>query len=585
MKKFIKDCFIILDRKQKIFFIYVTILIVIASLLEMLGISLIIPLIAVLAEDDLSEKYYFIKNISEMFGNPSKEKLVIYFLLVINMFFLFKFIFLMCVCYMQSLFARNILSEVASRLISGYLRMPYSFHLNSQSSNLIRNATSEASLLVYIYKLLFNLFSEIFLIIFVIIFLLFYDFYTTMIILISFSIFGFALYMYNQKKLYSWGLQRVELEAKLLKNLIDIFRGIKDLKVFKSENFFFRIFQKNNHNLADISRKAYVLQQFPKYYIEFLTLLSLSMAIIYVLVKTEGKFIEIVTIMALYGFVALRVMPSAYKLLNIFNDLKFNQAVVKNLSHELNLINKNDQQQNYLPEEKNKFTNCLEFKNINFSYNDINSGNENFKLKDVSIKIPKGNKIGIIGKSGSGKSTFADILLGLINPSSGNIVFDGLSVVNYKDSLSSIVGHVPQNIFLTDDSILKNITFGEGENEINNQQLKVAINKSQLYNFIDNLELKENTIVGENGTKLSGGQKQRIGIARALYKNYDIIVFDESTNALDSQTEDKVLSALGDLTPEKTLVIITHKLSTIQNCDLIYEFKDGQVASKSINSL
>lgn len=340
MKNFFKDCFIILDHKQKIFFIYVTILIVIASLLEILGISLIVPLITVLAEDEFSQKYYYIKNIVELIGNPSKVQLIIYFLLAINIFYFFKFIFLIFVCYVQSLFAKNVLTEVANRLISGYLRMPYSFHLNSQPSNLIRNATSENSILVLIYKSLFNLFSEIFLMSFIVIFLFFYDFYTTTIILVSFFVFGFIFYVFNQHKLYNWGLKRAELEASLLKNLIQIFRGIKDLKVFKSENFFFKQFQKNNYDLADIGRKAYVLQQFPRYYIELLTLLSLSMAIAYALIKTEGKFSDIITVVALYGFVALRVMPSVYKLLNILNDLKFNQPVIKNLLNELNLIKK-----------------------------------------------------------------------------------------------------------------------------------------------------------------------------------------------------------------------------------------------------
>ncbi len=583
MKIFLKDCFAILDLKQKIFFIYVTILVVIASLLEILGISLIVPLITALAEDEFFQKHYYIKNIFEFIGNPSKVQLIIYFLFAINIFYFFKFIFLIFVCYAQSLFAKNILSEVASRLIIGYLRMPYSFHLSSQSSDLIRNATSENSILVLIYKSLFNLFSEIFLMSFIIIFLFFYDFYTTTIILVSFFIFGFIFYVLNQHKLYNWGLKRAELEGSLLKNLVQIFRGIKDLKVFKSEKFFFKEFQKNNYDLADISRKAYLLQQFPRYFIEVLTLLSLSMAIAYALIKTEGKFADIITIIALYGFVALRVMPSVYKLLNILNDLKFNQPVIKNLLNELNLIKKNEYEHENFSGEK--FSNYLEFKKINFSYNDITSSNENFKLKDISIIIPKGKKIGIIGKSGSGKSTFADILLGLIKPNSGEIILDKFNITEKNFFLSSIVGHVPQNIFLIDDSILKNIAFGEKESEINKQRFKESIDKAQLTEFIDNLEFKENTIVGENGTKLSGGQKQRIGIARALYKNFDIIIFDESTNALDSVTEDKIVSALDKLTPEKTLVIITHKLSTIKNCDLKYEFKDGKITPYSLNRI
>ena len=219
----------------------------------------------------------------------------------------------------------------------------------------------------------------------------------------------------------------------------------------------------------------------------------------------------------------------------------------------------------------------LEFKNINFSYNTYNSKNEIFKLKNISLKIPKGKKIGIVGESGSGKSTFASILLGLIKPDSGEIIVDEVNFEYKKNNLFLMIGNVPQDIFLIDDTLINNVTFGEEEKDINYNQFTDSIIKSQIYTFVNNLKIKEKSIIGESGSMLSGGQKQRLGIARALYKNSEILVLDESTSSLDINTEQKLVEVFDKLLPEKTLIIITHKYSTIKNCDLVYEFKNGEV--------
>jgi ABC-type bacteriocin/lantibiotic exporter with double-glycine peptidase domain len=228
-------------------------------------------------------------------------------------------------------------------------------------------------------------------------------------------------------------------------------------------------------------------------------------------------------------------------------------------------------------QKKLHFSKILEFKNINFSYNSYNSKNEIFELKDISLKIPRGKKIGIVGESGSGKSTFAYILLELIKPDSGQIIVDEVNFEYKKNNLLLMIGNVPQDIFLIDDTLINNVAFGEDEKNINYNQFKDSIFKSQLHTFVHNLKMKEKSIIGELGSMLSGGQKQRIAIARALYKNSEILVLDESTSSLDANTEQKLVEAFDQLLPEKTLIIITHKYSTIKNCDLIYEFKNGEV--------
>jgi ABC-type bacteriocin/lantibiotic exporter with double-glycine peptidase domain len=566
-----------LTSDQKYFFYVVTILIILTTILEALGISLIIPFIVILLEEDLIKSYPFAENALAILGYPEKKELIYYSLFLFSFFYIFKFFFLLLSANIQSKFYRNLSIITSNRLINGYIKMPYLFHVKTHSSILIRNLTSLMQMMNLAYKMLFNLFSEFLLILLILVFLFIYDFQTTTIFLVIFSAFGCSFYLFNKNKLHTWGLEKVKLESEKLKNITNIFQGFKDIKIFNSEPYFLNRFNKSNYLLNDIERKIYILQQLPKNILEVLTLLSLSAAIYFLLIKTSSnQFNDIVKILGLYGFVALRILPSVNKFIVIFNELKFYSPVINNIQEEMKMLNNNNLL--YTENKKNlHLSKILEFKNINFSYNSYNSKNEIFELKDISLKIPRGKKIGIVGESGSGKSTFAYILLGLIKPDSGQIIVDEVNFEYKKNNLLLMIGNVPQDIFLIDDTLMNNVAFGEEEKNINYNQFKDSIFKSQLHTFVDNLKMKEKSIIGELGSMLSGGQKQRIAIARALYKNSEILVLDESTSSLDVNTEQKLVEVFDKLLPEKTLIIITHKYSTIKNCDLIYEFKNGEV--------
>ena len=572
-KKYIQ----ILTKDQKFFFYVVMILIIVATVLETLGISLIIPFIAILLEDNLIKSYPFAKDIITMFGNPEKKKLIYYTLFMFNFFYIFKFIFLLFSTNTQSKFYKNLSIATADRLIDGYINMPHLFHVNTHSSILIRNLTVQVPLLIHSYKILFGLFSELFLILLILVFLLIYDYQTTTVFLLIFFVFGFSFYFFNKNKLNSWGLEKMKLESEKLKNITDIFRGFKDIKIFNSESYFLNKFKKSNYILNDIEKKIFIIQQIPRYTLEVFTLIGMSVAICFILIKTpSNQFNYIIILLSLYGFVALRILPSVHKLISLSSDLKFYFPVLKKLQEEINILNDN----NLLCVDNQKrvhFSKILEFKNINFSYTAYNSQNVIFKLKNISLKIPKGKKIGIVGESGSGKSTFAYILLGLIKPDSGHIIIDEVNFDYKKNNLFLMIGNVPQDIFLIDDTLASNVAFGEDEKNIDYKAFTNSITKSQLYEYVNSLKIKDKTIIGELGSMLSGGQKQRLGIARALYKNSEILVLDESTSSLDINTEKKLVEVFDKLLPEKTLIIITHKYSTIKNCDLIYEFKNGEV--------
>lgn len=570
-----KKAFSILGSKEQKTFIVLTFLILLSTLLETFGITMIIPLVTILIDGDLTVNYPITEPFIKYLGNPPKFKLLVYLLIFFNLFYLLKLIYLIFMAHLQSLFTLKIQTSIGKKLFSNYLKMPYIFHTNVNSSILIRNTTSEISLLIFILRGYFTIFQEIFLVVCIGGFLLFYNFQVTIIIITLFLLFAFLFYSVLRKRLLIWGKERQKFEAKTLESLQNGFGAIRDIKIFNVVNFFSKIFDKSNFGLALMNKKQYVIQQLPRLFIEAITLLCLTFLIIFT-IESSKNYSNLLPTLALFGFAAFRLMPSVYRLMNVIQDLKFNAPVITNLSLELENTSKNLDLQNLKINEPDKsigFKKLFELKNINFSYDK----SEKFSLENINLSISKGMKVGIIGESGSGKSTLADIILGLINPDSGKIDIDGVDITKNFNHLRKIISYVPQQIYMTDDTILNNIAFGIQKENIDKTNFDFAINNAQINDFINSLDQKENTKIGESGVKLSGGQRQRLGIARALYSNPQIILFDEATSALDIDTEAKLMEAIEALSPSKTVIIITHRLSTIKNCDIVYVLDKGKI--------
>lgn len=573
-----KKTFNILDIKEKKNFIVLTFLILISTLLETFGITMIIPLVTILVDGNLIENYPVTEPFIKMLGSPSQVKLLIYVLIFFNLFYFFKLIYLMFLAHLQSLFTLKIQTKMGKKLFSNYLRMPYIFHTSVNSSILIRNTTSEISLLIFVLRGYFTIFQEIFLIVCIGAFLLFYDFQVTIIIILIFVLFASSFYFFFKKKLFTWGKERQKYEAQTLESLQNGFGAIKDIKIFNVQNFFTKIFEKSNFGLALMNKKQYVIQQMPRLFIEFITLLCLTFLIIST-IDSSTNYSSLLPTLALFGFAAFRLMPSVYRLMNVLQDLKFNAPVITNLSLELENTSKNLDLQNLKINDLNKnlgFETLFELKNINFSYDK----SEKFSLENINLSISKGMKVGIIGESGSGKSTLADIILGLIKPENGEMNIDGIDITKNFEYLRKIISYVPQQIYMTDDTILNNIAFGIQRENIDKTNFDFAIKNAQINDYINSLDHKENTKIGEGGVKLSGGQRQRLGIARSLYSNPQIILFDEATSALDMDTESNLMEAIEALSPSKTVIIITHRLSTIKNCDIVYVLDKGKIIKK-----
>lgn len=573
-----KKAFNILDVNEKKTFIVLTFLILLSTILETFGITMIIPLVTILVDGDIIKNYPITEPVIKYLGNPPKFKLLIYLLIFFNLFYLLKFIYLIFMAHLQSLFTLKVQTSIGKKLFSNYLKMPYIFHTNVNSSILIRNTTSEISLLIFVLRGYFTIFQEIFLVVCIGVFLLFYNFQVTIVIMLIFLIFSSSFYFFLKKKLFKWGKERQKFEAQTLESLQNGFGAIRDIKIFNVVNFFTKIFDKSNFGLALMNKKQYVIQQLPRLFIEAITLLCLTFLII-ITIDSSTNYSTLLPTLALFGFAAFRLMPSVYRLMNVIQDLKFNAPVITNLSLELENTSKNSDFQNLKIDDSDKslkFQNLFELKNINFSYDE----KEKFSLENINLSISKGMKVGIIGESGSGKSTLADIILGLIKPENGKIAIDGIDITKNFNHLRKIISYVPQQIYMTDDTILNNIAFGIQKENIDKKNFDLAINNAQIDNFINSLDHKDKTKIGEGGVKLSGGQRQRLGIARALYSNPQIILFDEATSALDTDTESKLMEAIEALSPSKTVIIITHRLSTIKNCDIIYVLDKGKIIKK-----
>ena len=573
-----KKAFSILGSKEQKTFIVLTFLILLSTLLETFGVTMVIPLVTILVDGDLIVNYPLTEPFIKYLGNPSRFELLIYLLIFFNLFYLLKLIYLIFIAHLQSLFTLRIQTSIGKKLFSNYLKMPYIFHTNVNSSILIRNTTAEISLLIFVLRGYFTIFQEIFLVVCIGCFLLFYNFQVTIIIMALFSLFAFLFHFLIRKRLLIWGKERQKFEAETLESLQNGFGAIRDIKIFNVVNFFTKIFDKSNFGLALMNKKQYVIQQLPRLFIEAITLLCLTFLII-ITIDSSTNYSNLLPTLALFGFAAFRLMPSVYRLMNVAQDLKFNAPVITNLSLELENTSKNLDLQNLKINDLNKnlgFETLFELKNINFSYDK----SEKFSLENINLSISKGMKVGIIGESGSGKSTLADIILGLIKPVNGKIGIDSIDITKNFNHLRKIISYVPQQIYMTDDTILNNIAFGIQKEDIDKKNFDLAINNAQIDDFINSLDHKEKTKIGEGGVKLSGGQRQRLGIARALYSNPQIILFDVATSALDMDTESNLMEAIEALSPSKTVIIITHRLSTIKNCDIVYVLDKGKIIKK-----
>jgi ABC-type multidrug transport system fused ATPase/permease subunit len=568
--------FEIIGNKEKTTFIKLSILMIFGLFLEIVGFGLLIPIFSLLTDSSVNSfisKAYEILNLNSL----TKYKLIIYAMLFLVSFYALKVLFFYYLTLVQSKFISKITANISERLFFNYLKMPYIFHLQNNSAFLIRNIQTEVFQFMEVPKAVLTISTELSGVIAAIVVLIYIEPLGAISLIIFLFIFSFAFYFFTRKRVLKWGESRQFHDGLISKHIMQGLNGIKHIKVLNREKYFFANFKFQNDSRAKIIQWQLVLFQLPKLFLEFLAISAIAFLVIFLLIFSN-TVTAILTLMTVFAAASFRMIPSVNRIINALQILKFSIPVIDNFNNEFEKFKEN--KFNLFENGNNNLViKKLEIINLNFKY----PNTESYSLSNINLIINYGDMIGIIGPSGSGKSTLVDVILGLLNSTSGNFKINNTDLFKDLSFLKTKVGYVSQNLYLIDDTIKRNIAFGLNDDEINNINLLNAIKGASLNDFINQLENGVETIVGENGVRLSGGQKQRIGIARALYLNPDILIFDEATSALDNKTELEVMSAIDNLVGKKTILIIAHRLSTLKNCNRIFEMNKGQLIEKPMN--
>ena len=545
---------------------------IIGAAFEVVGIGLVIPLIDIISDSDNRVTEY----LGSAFPSLSSQNIVLLSVTLFAIFYVVKGIYLSGLAWLNGRFSWAVKADVSNTLMEGYLKVPYEFHLQKNSAQLIRNLTTESSQLVsYVLTPLLTLVTECAVIIAVSIFLITIEPTGTIVVLAVLVVLSFSFQRVLGSYVAKLGRIRQHADGMLIQRSQEALSGIKDVKVLGKELHFINQFRMNNLTSSSVSAKQYVVNQIPRMYLETIGVLVFSILIVLLIVKGEALR-QVIPTLGVFALAAFRLLPSANRLLSAINSLRFADAVIVSLNDQLKAIaltvSSAPRVNNNMA--RSAFERSIDIDNLCYQY----PGAHELALSDIKLTIVKGESMGVIGKSGAGKSTLSDIILGLLKPSAGAIYVDGVDIYEDIKSWQSLIGYVQQDIYLLDDSIRSNIAFGELADEIDANRINDAIAEAQLDEFVASLPEGIDTHLGERGVRLSGGQKQRIGIARALYRNTPILVFDEATSALDNETEAEIVSAIKKFKGVRTTIVIAHRLSTIEHCDRVIELKKGRIS-------
>ena len=550
--------------------VIVLILIFFGMLLEMLGVGMIIPVFGLVLNTEKLVEYSFFQYLISTFSISDLTYIIYFSLSTLVVVYVTKALYLSGLAWIQARFVFDLQAKISSELFSLYLRQPYSFHLRRNSAYLIRNVTTETQQLVESAFLSMMLIVNELAVITGLVILMFILTTSKALVLMGIIFTGSIIIQASTKNLLlSWGQRRQVNDGLKIKTAQEGLGGIKDIRVLGRENDVLAKFTGHVNTVATVSANRNAVQQYPRIWIEFLGIIALICIIIIDLFNGLAA-IDIIPDVAFIGAIAFRIMPSVNRLLSAIQSIKFSTPVVSLIKEELSLAVSEDTVEN---NGEVVFNDNIKVTNLSFFYE------SNSPIIDgISFEIQKGKKIGIIGASGAGKSTFVDLILGLHEPSAGAITVDDVKIADNLRGWQSILGYVPQTIFLSDDTLRSNVAFGVPDSEINLDDVLYAIKLAQLDEFVSELDEGIETVLGERGVRLSGGQRQRIGIARALYRRPKLLVLDEATSALDNQIEKEVMASIYSLDDSITIIIVAHRLTTLDGCDEIITLANGRLA-------
>jgi ATP-binding cassette, subfamily B, bacterial PglK len=574
----IKKLFYILPKGDPFKVAVLFLMMLIAAGLEVIGIGMIPAFVSIVAAPEQVLGYEPLQFLWSALNITTDQDLLIWGSAALVGVFILKGIYIIFFNYIEAKFVFNRRFIISHRLMSSYMQAPYTFHLGRNTSELLRNLTSEVNIIVnHIMTNLLKMSREGLMAISILLFLFVMEPLISMVVIL-FSGLGAGSFLFlTQKKMKVYGEQEQRHRRNMILAINQGLGGIKDARVLNREQHFIEKFRTEVYDSTRLLAWIRYIQQIPKPVVEVTAVLG--MMIISAIMVWQGRPMStIIPILTLFAMATVRLMPAVQQLSTMYTGIRYNLVAINPLYDDLKELELYRKQ--FLADRRSKERVTLEERihseNVSYSY----PGSDEKALKEVSFEIPRGKAVAFVGESGAGKTTIVDLLLGLLEPTEGEIKVDGRNIHQKLSAWQINIGYIPQSIYLADETLRNNIAFGIPDDEIDDEKVLQAIESAQLSEMVSRLPDGLDTMIGENGTRISGGQRQRVGIARALYHNPQVLVMDEATSALDNITEKEITRAIEALKGDRTIIMIAHRLTTVENCDCLYLMKNGRIVDE-----
>lgn len=575
----------IFDRKQKWQLVGLGIMIFIGGLLETLGVSAMIPVVqALLAPDELMgyiDRIPVVKNLCDALSITTVKQVTMALLYGMMAIYVIKNLYILLLTYMQNTFITKNRNRMISRVMAEFLNRPYEKYLGADIPTVFRITDSDIPQTFSLILAMLQLASEAVVSCLIFVVLLLNDPGMTLFIIAVFGLLTLFIVKIFKPRLNRIGARNQAIQSRIAKWRIQATYGLKDVKVLNREEFYVRNYYETGKVGAEVARNYAVLNNMPRLLIETVFIVSV-LGFLVVYINGGGDITAMVTTISAFAIAAVRVLPSVNRINTYITEIAYTQPsldfVYDNLQEGMKTDAMLAERKAYSQVEKLKLDHQIELSHISFHYPDSDKN----IFEDAHMIVPKGKSVGIIGTSGAGKSTIVDILLGLLHAQTGTITCDGVDIFRNYESWLAQIGYIPQSIYLIDESIRDNIAFGIDADKIDEKRIWEVLEEAQLKEFVEELPEGLDATIGDRGVRLSGGQRQRIGIARALYNDPEILVFDEATSALDNDTEAAVMEAVNSFHGRKTMIIIAHRLNTIEKCDMIYKVENMKLVETTL---
>lgn len=560
------------ERRRK--FLLVGLLGLLMSGLEAVAAVMVFVLLGLVLQPGEIPEFPILGKVDQYFPQASYEQLVIWFAAAFGTFYVLRASLFIAQQYVLARVSENTGALLAHTLLDGYLSMPYAFHLDRNSAEVMRNAYDSVQQVVnLVLKPVATLFAELILIVALIAVLVVASPVATALAVILLSLSLLITFAFVQPRLKRLGVRRQQAAHSAIKHIQQGLGALRDIKILGRERSFSNSFKRARSGMARVEYRRALLISVPRVSIETIFLAFVVLVLVWSV--TQDSVETVLPTLGLFAYAGMRLQPSVQRVASSLNSLRFAQAAVDELSADFRALqssvavrDREETDPDPLP-----FEDEIGFDGVTFKYReDLVPA-----ISEVNLTIRRGESVGIAGRTGGGKTTFLDLLCGLLSPSEGKITVDGFSIADRTRAWQRNIGVVHQSSFLIDDTVRSNVAFGLPEQEIDDESLWLALEMAEISDFVKTLPEGGLTLVGERGIKLSGGQRQRIALARALYRRPNLLVLDEGTSALDNTTEAKVMSNLSALPGKATVVIVAHRLTTIMRCDRIVFFEDGRI--------